>query len=179
MHLHSTLFSCSKWNIGRILLGSEGDQTRDPLFPHLFVIIMDHLSSSLDYIAFRDLLGFHPSCRRLNLIHLSIADDLLILMDGSVNSLQEILKSYPSSINTQTQIKQRQVWTFPCGHSPWHGSISPKYLWIQGGSSACPLSMSSPISSRLSERECVVFTDHITSRIRSWKVHYLNFAGRL
>lgn len=35
------------------------------------------------------------------------------------------------------------------------------------------------ISGRLSEKECVKLTDHIAGRIKSWKVRYLSFAGRI
>lgn len=71
--------------------GKAGLSQGDPLSPPLFVIVMNILSLMLNKAASDGLFGYHQNCESIGLMHLCFADDLLIFLDGSANSLQVVL----------------------------------------------------------------------------------------
>lgn len=50
------------------------------------------LSSMLDQVAVEGKFGFHRQCQKVQLTHLSFADDILIFTNGSVRSLNGVLE---------------------------------------------------------------------------------------
>lgn len=71
--------------------GKRGLRQGDPLSPYLFVIAMNCLSMLLDKEARSGSLSYHHQCHKTKLTHLSFADDLLIFIDGSIESVQKVL----------------------------------------------------------------------------------------
>ncbi|KAL1197767.1 putative ribonuclease H protein [Cardamine amara subsp. amara] len=61
------------------------------LSPYLFVISMDVLSKMLDKAAGVREFGYHPRCKNIGLTHLSFADDIMVLTDGKVRSMEGIV----------------------------------------------------------------------------------------
>lgn len=53
---------------------------------------MDILSKLLDKAAEAREFGYHPLCKNLSLTHLSFADDMMILTDGEIRSMEGITK---------------------------------------------------------------------------------------
>lgn len=47
----------------------------DPISPYLFAIAMEYLSRNLHGLKQKKVYKFHPKCGRLNITHLSFADD--------------------------------------------------------------------------------------------------------
>ncbi|XP_013601566.1 PREDICTED: uncharacterized protein LOC106309022 [Brassica oleracea var. oleracea] len=69
------------------------------LSPYLFVIAINVLSRMLNKAAQSHSIGYHPSCSKVNLTHLSFADDLMIFTDGAAASLKgvfEVLSEFAS-----------------------------------------------------------------------------------
>lgn len=64
------------------------------LSPYLFVICMNVLSSMLDKAVERNLVGYHPKCKNIQVIHLCFADDLMVFTDGTKSSIEGILKVF-------------------------------------------------------------------------------------
>lgn len=64
----------------------------DPLSPYLFVMAMNCLSHMLNEAARQNRFKYHMNCSQTKLTHLSFADDLLIFIDSSVNSVQQVLQ---------------------------------------------------------------------------------------
>lgn len=62
------------------------------LSPYLFVICMDVLSKMLDKAAGDRVFGYHPRCKNVGLTHLSFADDIMVLTDGKVRSIEGIIR---------------------------------------------------------------------------------------
>ncbi|XP_010423438.1 PREDICTED: uncharacterized protein LOC104708540 [Camelina sativa] len=62
------------------------------LLPYLFVICMDVLSKMLDKATASQDIGYHPRCKNLRLTHLCFADNLMILSDGKVRSVDGIVQ---------------------------------------------------------------------------------------
>lgn len=69
------------------------------LSPYMFVIAINVLSKMINKAAQTGSISFHPSCSRVNLTHLSFADDLMIFTDGAAASLRgvfEVLSEFAS-----------------------------------------------------------------------------------
>lgn len=72
--------------------GKRGLRQNDPLSPYLFVIAMNCMSMMLDKEARSGHLSYHQHCQKTKLTHLSFADDMLIFIDGSLESVQRVLQ---------------------------------------------------------------------------------------
>ncbi|CAA7032183.1 unnamed protein product [Microthlaspi erraticum] len=64
------------------------------LSPYLFVISMNVLSKLLDRAAGANDIGYHPRCQNIGLTHLSFADDIMVLTDGKIRSVEGIIKLF-------------------------------------------------------------------------------------
>ena len=160
--------------------GKRGLRQGDPLFPYLFVIAMNYLSLMLDKDARTGSLSYHHRCRKTRLTHLSFADDLLIFIDGPIESVKRVIQilheferrsglavslqksSFFASGLTDPEIAAIQASTgMPCG------SLPMRYLGV-------PLS-----TKKLSFQNCEPLLQQIKKRFSSWSVKALSFAGRL
>ncbi|XP_039004444.1 uncharacterized protein LOC120131539 [Hibiscus syriacus] len=65
----------------------QGIRQGDPLFPYLFVLVMNVLSKLLDLAAARNFFQFYPKCKKVSLTNLSFVDDLLIFCKGLLDSI--------------------------------------------------------------------------------------------
>lgn len=158
----------------------RGLRQGDPLSPYLFVIAMNCLSHMLNKAAAERKLGFHAKCSQIKLTHLSFADDLLIFIDGSIESVQCVMKvlrefedrsglamscqktSFFASGLTEDEINRIQVSTgMSCGALPF------RYLGV-------PLN-----SKKLSLAGCEMLLQQIRAKFSSWTVKTLSFSGRL
>lgn len=72
--------------------GKKGMRQRDPFPPYLFVIAMNCLSHMLNKAARQNIFNYHTNCAPTKLTLLSFADDLLIFIDGSIESVQQVLQ---------------------------------------------------------------------------------------
>lgn len=72
--------------------GTRGLRQEDPLSPYLFVIALNALSLMLNKAAQEMRFNYHLKCQGSKLTHLCFADDLLIFMDGSTESVQAVLQ---------------------------------------------------------------------------------------
>lgn len=64
----------------------------DTMSPYLFVIAMNVLSLMLNKAAAEAKIKYHHKCYSSKLTHLCFADDLLIFIDGSLSSVQNVLQ---------------------------------------------------------------------------------------
>ena len=160
--------------------GTRGLRQGDPLSPYLFVIAMNCLSHMLNEVASRSRLKYHSNCKKIKLTHLSFADDLLIFIEGNIESVQCVLQvlkefeeqsglavsmqktSFFASGTTEEEINTIQASTgMPCGNLPF------RYLGV-------------PMNSRkLSLSSCEPLLHQIKTRFSSWSTKTLSFSGRL
>lgn len=150
------------------------------LSPYLFVISMDVLSKMLDKAADARRFGFHPKCKSLGLTHLSFADDLMVLSDGKVRSVEGIVEVFDEfykhsglriSMEKSTMymagvpqiVRQEIVGKFPFDI----GHLQVRYLGL-------PL-----VTKRLTAGDYAPLIEQIRRRIASWTSRFLSFAGRL
>ena len=160
--------------------GRRGLRQGDPLSPYLFVIAMNCLSHMLNRAAAEQRVKFHAKCEKVKLTHLSFTDDLLIFIDGSLHSVQQVLQvlrefenksglavslqktSFFASGVEQPEIEMIQASTgMACGSLPF------RYLGV-------------PLNSRkLSLAGCETLLQQVKVKFNSWLVKSLSFSGRL
>lgn len=160
--------------------GQRGLIQGDPLSSYMLVIAMNWLSHMLNKAAEEKNMGFHSKSKKIKLTHLNFADDLLIFKDGSLESVQCVLKvlsdfeqrsglavsmqktSFFASGLEEDEINMIQVSTgMACGTLPF------RYLGV-------------PLNSRkLSLANCEILLQQIKAKFSSWSVKSLPFSGRL
>ena len=70
---------------------SRGIREGCSLSPYLYVIISNVLSKLLNKAVAEEKIGYHPQCMEVNLSHMSFADDIVVFMDGTPESLRGVL----------------------------------------------------------------------------------------
>lgn len=160
--------------------GKRGLRQGDPLSPYLFVLVMNCLSLALDRAAASGLFHYHPRCERTKLTHLSFADDLLIFSDGSLSSVQAILSVLKDfELRSGLAISIQKTSLFAAGltdsevqsirdHTGLSSGVLPiRYLGV-------PLH-----TKKISQAQCAPLLQSIKTKLRSWTVKKLTYAGRL
>lgn len=72
----------------------KGLRQGDPMSPCLFAIGMEYLSRCLNTLKIDPRFSFHPKCKRVGLISLLFADDLLIFSQASQTSVQVVRQQF-------------------------------------------------------------------------------------
>ncbi|WZZ65076.1 hypothetical protein YC2023_076446 [Brassica napus] len=160
--------------------GKRGLRQGDPLSPYLFVIAMNCLSHMLNKAVRQNRFNYHTSCASTKLTHLSFADDLLIFIDGSIDSVQQVLqvlKEFENRSGLAVSMPKKSF--YASGLTPSEtdliqastgmalGSLPFRYLGV-------------PLNSRkLSLTNCEPLIHQIKTRFSSWSVKSLSFSGRL
>ena len=160
--------------------GRRGLRQGDPLSPYLFVIALNSLSLMLNNAA-RDMkFNYHLRCESARLTHICFADDLLIFMDGSIQSLQavlQVLKEFELRLGLAVSLQkssffssglsdeERDLIQFSTGMP--QGTLPVRYLGV-------PL-----CTEKLSLLNCEVLIQQVKRKFNSWIARALSFAGRL
>lgn len=160
--------------------GKRGLRQGDPLSPYLFVLAMNCLSLSLNKAAREGNFNYHSKCQRTELTHMCFADDLLIFCDGSissVNAILAILRDFEERSGLAISIEKTTL--FAAGIKPHEmqqikqatglteGTLPVRYLGV-------PL-----CTKKLSLNNCAPLIQAIKTKLHSWTVRSLSFAGRL
>ncbi|XP_048624100.1 uncharacterized protein LOC106453611 [Brassica napus] len=160
--------------------GTRGLRQGDPLSPYLFVIALNNLSLMLNRAAQEMHFNYHHNCSNSRLTHLCFADDLLIFMDGSLESVQavlQVLREFESRSGLSVSVHKTSF--FASGHSAAEtdliqfstgmamGSLPVRYLGV-------PL-----CTKKLSLLNCEGLLQQIKNKFSSWSSKALSFAGRL
>ena len=160
--------------------GRRGLRQGDPLSPYMFIIALNSFSLMLNNAA-RDLkFNYHLRCESARLTHLCFADDLLIFMDGSIQSLQavlQVLKEFELRSGLAVSLQkssfflsglsdeERDLIQFSTGMP--QGTLLVRYLGV-------PL-----CTKKLSLLNCEVLIQQVKGKFNSWSARALSFAGRL
>ena len=160
--------------------GKRGLRHGDPLSPYLFVIAMKCLSHLLNQAARSNRINYHMNCASTKLTHLSFADDLLIFIDGSIESVQQLLqvlgefeKRSGLAVSMQktsffaSGLSLEETETIQASTGMSLGSLPFRYLGV-------PLN-----SKKLSLTNCEPLLHQIKTRFSTWSVKTLSFSGRL
>lgn len=160
--------------------GKRGLRQGDPLSPYLFVIAMNCLSHMINKAAAEERIKYHHNCREMRLTHLSFADDLLIFIDGSIESVQCVLQvlhefelrsglavSFQKTSFFASGLSPQEIETIQASTGMINGTLPVRYLGV-------------PLNSRkLNLVNCEPLIHQIKSRFSNWSVKSLSFSGRL
>lgn len=150
------------------------------LSPYLFVICMNVLSLKIDKAARDKSFGLHPRCQSLSLTHLCFADDLMVFVEGTKESVEGVLDVFEKfevwsglSIRLEkstiymggvSEVEQRRILrNFPFAV----GELPVRYLGL-------PL-----MTKAMRRQDYMPLLGKIRSRICSWTSRFLSYAGRL
>ncbi|GAB2294273.1 hypothetical protein Dimus_038289 [Dionaea muscipula] len=84
------LYFCGEWELTGFLKRARGLRQGDPFSPLLFVIVMEYLTRCLRKASMRSDFRFHPKCKKLGIVSLCFADDLMIVVKAELPILMNI-----------------------------------------------------------------------------------------
>lgn len=176
----STSFSlCINGSTYGFFQGKRGLRQGDPMSPLLFVICMEYLSRLLNYAGKQKGYNFHYRCKSLALNHLVFADDLIIFCKGDYESIMWNLRSlatFAASSGLNANAGKSAIYT--CNMDE---GVKQKVLQTtKYNEEALPFSyLGVKISAKkLGKDDCQFLIDKIASRLRTWGVRSLSYAGR-
>lgn len=160
--------------------GKRGLRQGDPLSPYLFVIAMNCLSLMLNQEARSGQLPYHHRCHITRLTHLSFTDDLLIFIDGSIESVQRVLQvlhefelrsglavSLQKSSFFSSGLSEAEVSAIVASTGMPNASLPMRYLGV-------PM-----VTKKLTLLNCEPLIHQVKTRLSSWSAKSLSFSGRL
>ncbi|XP_062111255.1 uncharacterized protein LOC133822828 [Humulus lupulus] len=159
--------------------GKKGLRQGDPISPLLFVLVMEYLTRLLIQASHHKEFRFHPLCKRLFLVNLCFADDLILFCKGSLRSVQILQAGFTkfsqdsglSANSSKSHIYFGGVPTdekkiiLDCVNIE-EGSFPLKYLGL-------PLR-----PTKWKAEDCGLILKKIQSRLHSWYSIHLSFARR-
>lgn len=158
----------------------KGLRQGDPISPYLFVICMEYLHRSLLSLHQNRSFHFHPRCKRLNLIEICFADDLLLFTRGDTTSVQQLLRILDMFALTSGLKANPMKSNIYFGGVT--GAVKEEILRMSGMSEGkLPFKyLGVPLSSqKLSAMQCQPLVNNILHRINGWAAKLLSYAGRL
>lgn len=158
----------------------KGIRQGDPISPYLFVVCMEYLNRCLLELKYNRKFHFHPRCRKVGLIHVCFADDLLMFTRGDVESMKQLLGIFEKFAATSGLKANQMKSCIYFGGVPdavkqdilevsgmVEGRLPFKYLGV-------PLS-----DQKLTRMQCQPLLQKILQRINCWASKLLSYAGRV
>lgn len=160
--------------------GKKGLRQGDSISPYLFILAMEALSRLLEEAVNRGEIRLHPMCHEPRITHLLFADDLLIFSDGSRHSLtgiKKVLSSFKEWTGLDMNAAKSEI--FFGGYSDIECSVLSDITGVTLGSFPTRY-LGLPLNpSRISMATLQPFLERVTSKLHSWTVKTLSFAGRV
>lgn len=160
--------------------GKKGLRQGDSISPYLFIMLMEVLSRMLDKAEIDGSFRLHPLCSSPKLTHLLFADDLLVFFDGtsaSTDGIKAVMNQFKDWSGLDTNESKSEI--FYGGYSATQASALTLLSGFRRG--AFPTRyLGLPLSpKRISAATLQPFIDRITSKLHSWTVKFLSFAGKV
>nr|XP_016448846.1 PREDICTED: uncharacterized protein LOC107773929 [Nicotiana tabacum] len=160
--------------------GKRGLRQEDPMFPLLFVLVMEYLTRVLNKMSDLPDFQFHPMCKSTKLTHLIFADDLMLFCKGnfqSIHGMMEVVNHFSEVSESVANMEKSNI--FLAGMDDELKQI----ILSNTGFSVCTLPMrylGLPLTSKKwSKVECHQLVEKIIKKINSGYSKQLSYAGRL
>ncbi|KAL9308369.1 putative RNA-directed DNA polymerase [Arabidopsis thaliana] len=141
---------------------------------------MDVLSKLLDQAASAKKFGYHSRCKELSLTHLSFADDLMVLSDGKVRSIDgivEVFDIFAKFSGLKISMEKSTIYLAGVTEDVYH-EIQNRYQFDVGQLPVRYLGLPL-VTKRLTATDYSPLLEHIKKKIGTWTARYLSYAGRL
>lgn len=160
--------------------GKKGLRQGDSISPYLFIMLMEVLSRMLDKAESDGTYRLHPLCSSPKVTHLLFTDDLLVFSDGSRAStagIKAVMNHFKDWSGLDTNESKSEI--FYGGYTDIQASVLSDLSGFRRG--AFPTKyLGLPLSpKKISAATLQPFIDCITSKLHSWTVKFLSFAGRV
>lgn len=159
---------------------SRGLRQGCSLSPYLFVLCMNVLSWKINKAVDERKFKFHPGCSKLSLTHLCFADDLMVFVEGSRESVQGALAVFEDfEIWSGLSISLEKSTIYMAGVSELEKrSILSNFKFAEGTLPVRYLGL--PLMTKvMSKQDYLPLLEQLRRKISSWTCRFLSYAGRL
>lgn len=160
--------------------GKKGLRQGDPISPYLFVLCMEYLNRCLVTLRTNPRFHFYPRCKKLSLVHVCFADDLVLFSKGDINSVRELFYAF-NLFATVSGLRANQAKGsiyFAGVHQETQDAILTEFNLSKGDLPFKYLGV--PLSSKkLTVMQCQPLLKKIIARIDSGSSKLLTYAGRM
>ncbi|WMV60256.1 hypothetical protein MTR67_053641 [Solanum verrucosum] len=160
--------------------GRRGIRQGDPMSPYLIFIAMDYLQRELNQVLIHPQFQFHPRCKKLGVVHICFADDLLMFCKADITSiklLQAAFVKFSSVSVLQATIEKSSI--YMSGVKPEFKLTILQTLGFCEGTLPFIYLGVSLSSKKLTTDQWLPLVEKITQKMKCWSAKLLSYAGRL
>ncbi|XP_038995731.1 uncharacterized protein LOC120120046 [Hibiscus syriacus] len=140
---------------------------------------MNVLSNILNNAASRGIFSFHPKCKKIELTHLSFADDLLIFCKGNLHSVLGVISVLDCFYKySGLKLNAGKCEIFTAGVSAHNLDSIISYTGFKQGRLPVRYLGVPLVTRKLTDKDCQALLDNIKSRLHQWSKKKLSYAGR-
>ena len=148
--------------------------------PYLFVLCMNVLSHKIDKAVEKGKFKFHPQCKEISLTYLCFADDLMVFVEGSKESIEGALSVFDEFAvwsGLFISIEKSTIY-MACVSVEEKGRILANFSFADGDLPVRYLGL--PLMTQgMKKQDFLPLVKKIRSRINSWTCRFISYAGRL
>ncbi|WMV58355.1 hypothetical protein MTR67_051740 [Solanum verrucosum] len=150
------------------------------MYPYPFFLSMEYLQRELEEIKLKKDFKYHPRCKKLGVVHICFAHDLLLFCKADLKSIQLLQRAFQRfSKGSSLQANNEKSSIFMSGVKPeLKKTILETLAYVEGEVPFKYLGV--PVSSKkLTIGQCLPLVEKITERIRCWSAKLLPYVGRI
>lgn len=150
------------------------------LSPYLFVLYMNILSHKLDKAVRENKFRFHPRCKLLSLTHLCFADNLMVFVERTKESIEGALSVFAEFAKCSgLNISIEKSTLYMAGvEDTERGRVLQNYPFAEGKLPVRYLGL--PLMTKaMNKQDYLPLVERIRGKINTWTCRFLTYAGRL
>ena len=160
--------------------GKKGLRQGDAISPYLFIMAMEVLSNLLEKAVNSGDIRPHPLCLMPRVTHLLFADDLLVFSDGSrlsISGVRAVMAGFKAWSGLDMNAEKSEI--FFGGFSDVEAAVISDLSGFKRGTFPTRY-LGLPLSpKRISYATLQPFLERVSSKLNSWTVKSLSFAGKI
>lgn len=159
---------------------SRGLRQGCSLSPYLFVLCMNVLSWKIDKAVEERKFKLHPGCHKLSLTHLCFADELMVFVEGSKESVQgalSVFEEFEAWSGLSISLEKSTIYMAGIPEAE-KSNILENFNFAEGELPVRYLGL--PLMTKaMSKQDYTPLLEQIRSKISTWTCRFLSYAGRL